>query len=517
MAFAERRRKMMRKSWKKVEDSIREVYAETGSLREVARRVGCSRKLVRRVIRGVPPLPRKPTRPRPSKLDPYKPRLRRLIEEDGLTAILALEEIRGLGYDGGYSILKDFVRTIRPAPLARATTVVEHAPGAEGQVDWSPYEVLLGGVPTMVNAFLMTLPFSRYSFLRYAMDQKEETLLRLHDEGFEDLGVVPTTMSYDNMMVVGRHIGAGEVWINPRFAEYAAKYGFEIRLITPGKPNEHANVERTFLYNERNCLLRRRSRFDDLDDLNRHAKAWCDNVANVRVHGMTRQRPVDRLRYEKSFCKPLPWNRPEVYEVLARKVSTDHCVVIDTNRYSVSPRYVGRPVTVHLFDERLEIVIDGEVHAMHVRSREPYQRFVLPEHEEEYKRSTPSRRLLEQAFLRLGNGAKTYYEGLCAQRGRGAGYHLKRILRLADRHGATVVIAAMTHAARFGSYSAEAVARVIAGRTIGRDESATPTNGAPMPPERVRRWLEGLDVEGRDLGDYDEVIDGLDGDDDAER
>jgi len=29
-----------------------------------------------------------------------------------------------------------------------------------------------------------------------------------------------------------------------------------------------------------------------------------------------------------------------------------------------------------------------------------------------------------------------------------------------------------------------------------------------MPPERVRAWLEGLDVESSDLSDYDDIIDG---------
>lgn len=85
---------------------------------------------------------------------------------------------------------------------------------------------------------------------------------------------------------------------------------------------------------------------------------------------------------------------------------------------------------------------------------------------EEYKRITPSRRLLESAFLRLGEGARTYYDGLCAQRGKGASYHLKRILRLADRYGESTVSAAMAHAAPYGNYSADAVSHVISGAEV---------------------------------------------------
>ncbi len=487
---------------------VLEAYAGSGSVRGVRRKTGHSRRFIRKVLRGEDrPRRAKLHVPRPSRLDPFKPQLKRLIEEDGLTAVLALEELRQMGFDGSYSVVKQFVRTIRPSPAARATTVVEHPPGEEGQVDWSPYNVLLGGQSVVVHGFSMVLPFSRYMFVRFALDEVLETLLRLHDEGFADIGSVPGRMSYDNMTTVGRHVGPGQVWVNPRFADYAQRYDFDVHLIAPGKPDEHGSVERPFHYIEHNCLLRRRCRFDDLDDLNHHARWWCEAVANVRRHGTTRQRPVDLLRYERSFCKPLPWDRPEVYRVLPRKVATDHCVAVDTNRYSVSPRHVGKPATVHLYDQRLEIFIEGEFHARHDISHERFQRFVLPEHEEEFKRCTSSRRLLEGAFLRLGKGARDYYDGLCAQRGRGAGYHLKRILRLADRHGASVVTAAMAHAARFGSYSAEAVARVIAGRTLHREAPATPAGEAPMPPERVRRWLEGLDVEGRDLDDFDQMVD----------
>lgn len=501
---------------KRRNDRIREVFARTGSIRQTRRETGNSRKLIRQVLRGEDER-RPPVRTqRPSKLDPFKPHLRRLILDDGLTAILAFEELQEMGFVGGYSIVKEFVRTIRPSPAVRPTTVIEHPPGAEGQVDWSPYRVLFGGEPAEVHGFSFVLPFSSHTFLRFALDETYETLERLHDEAFDKLRAVPHRMSYDNMTTVGRHVGPSEVRINQRFARYADKMGFEVHLIAPGKPNEHANVERTFHYVENNCLKRRRSRFDDLDDLNRHAAWWCDNRANVRVHGTTRRRPVDLFRYERSFMKPLPWARPEPYQALARKVGTDFCVAVDTNRYSVSPRHVGKDATVHVFAERIEVVIEGEVHCVHVRHEGRHERLVLPEHEAEYKRCTPSRRLLERAFLRLGPGARDYYEGLYTQRGRGAGYHLKRILSLADRHGSSAVAAAMAHAARYGNYSADAVARVLAGKTLPHGERTTQPSEVPMPPERVRRWLEGLDVESPDLDDYDRMVDRHEGGQDGE-
>jgi len=492
---------------------ILDAYAQTGSIRATRRVTGHSIGLIRKVLRGQDTEPKTPAKTtRKSKLDPYRPLLRRLVLEDKLTAILVHEELRAAGFDGGYSIVKRAVAELRPSRRKRVTTRVEHPPGAEGQVDWSPYWVRFGTERVRVHAFSLVLPFSRWMFVRFAMDETFETLIRLHDEAFGRIGAVPQVMSYDNMTTVGRHKGRDEVWINPRFAAYAGEHDFEVKLTRPGRPNDHASVERPMHYIENNCLRRRRFRFADLEDLNGHAEWWCDQVANVRVHGTTRQRPVDRFRSERAYLKPLPGDRVEPFHTVGRDVQSDFCVAVDTNRYSVSPRHVGRPATIRVYPERIEIVIDGALHATHARCHGRHQRLVLPEHADEYKKTTPSRRLLEDAFLRLGPDAEPFYEGLRAQVGKGAGYHIKRLLNLADRHGTAIVTGAMKHAASYGAYSADAVAGVLAGKALRH--ATTPTDEVPMPPERVRAWLEGLDVEGRDLGDYDAWIDDQEGPDD---
>lgn len=493
---------------KKARDKrIRAVYAECGTIRETARRLRHSVNTVRKALRGEATAPKPPrVKPRrPSKLDPFRPIIKRMVLEDRLSAVLILEEIRELGYQGGYSILKDCVRQIRPSPARRPTTVLEHPPGAEGQVDWSPYRVWLGGVKHVVQAFSLVLPFSRYIFLRFTLDQQLDTTIALHQEGLADVGVAPAKMTYDNMMTVGRHVGPGEVWINPQFAAFAKPYGFDIVILPPESPNLHASVERPFHYVENNCLKRRRSRFEDLTDLNQHAAWWCREVANVRIHGTTRQRPVDLLRQERAYMNPLPSARAVTYRELSRTVGRDFCVRVSNNRYSVHPRHVGKDAVVRQYADRLEVLIDGQLEAVHPLAAEPHTRHVLPEHEEAFKQRTPSRVLLEQAFVRLGDVAERYYDGLKTQKGRGAGHHLRRILRLADRYGADVVCGAMAHAGRYGNYSADAVARVISGRELRRPaiRDADPS----PPPERVRRWLEGLDVEQCDLGDFDAIVD----------
>jgi len=497
---------------------ILEGFRTEGTIRGTARKLHVGVNTVRKVLRGQPlgrDAPGQGGPRRASKLDPYREIIQRLVLDDKLTAVLVHGEISALGYTGGYTILKQYVRQIRPRSTPKPTTVVEHVPGEEGQADWSPYTVELGGEQRVVHGFSLVLPWSRYMVVRFTLDEQLETLVQLHEEAFLDMGAIPRLMTYDNMTTVGRHVGPGQVWLNPRFEAYAKERGFEIKLIDPGNPNQHASVERPFGYVEGNCLLRRRSRFASLEDLQAHARWWCAQVANVRDHGTTRERPLDRLAREKPLMLPLASAHVEIFRTLARLVGRDFCVAVDTSRYSVPPRFVGQPCTVRLHDTKLEILIGGEIVAVHERQHEPRARHVLPEHEQQFKHCTPSRRLLEQAFLRLGNAARDYHQGLVAERGRGAGYHIQRILKLADRHGSSVVIGAMAQAARYGNYSAEAVARVIAGRAV-KARNAAGRQDVAVPPEAVRRWLEGIDVEQRDLEDYDRMLDDEGDDTDGE-
>jgi len=153
-------------------------------------------------------------------------------------------------------------------------------------------------------------------------------------------------------------------------------------------------VERHFDYVENNCLRRRRFCFDDFDDLQRHARWWCREVANVRIHRTTHESPIDRLIRERPLMLPLPSSRAQTYQQLERKINRDFCVLIDKNRYSVSPKFVGKNAKIHLYDNRLEVFVDNQLVAQHDRRFQPGGRHVLPEHEEQFKRITPSRRLL---------------------------------------------------------------------------------------------------------------------------
>lgn len=475
-------------------ENIKKSFGETGSIRATAELVGVGRNTVRRCLMksGNGAISRTPkSSPRPSKLDPYKAKVRFLLDEKHLSAIRILEEIKEAGYTGGYSILKDYLRAVAPTARKKPRPPIDHRPGHEGQMDWSPHKVLIGGKESIVQTGSIVLCFSRWLFFRHCHDQTLPSVIRLHQEAFAELGAVPRTMTYDNMTTVGRHVD-GKIWINPTFQKFAQEYNFEIIILPPGAKERHGAVERPFHYIENNFLAGRE--FVDFEELNVRADQWRNNQANVRVHGTLRERPVDRLQRERSFLLPLPINKSDhFYKEVDRLVHVDFSIAIDSNRYSVDPNLIGCTVKVRLYRDHFQVWHGDQLDSSQTYVEGRNQRRVLPEHEKIYKTMTGQRQLLEQAFLRLGGTAKTFYEGLKNEKGGAAGYHLKKILEYADRNGTQIVIGAMAQAARYNAYDSESVFRIIKGRNLKRKGKSSVV--MQNVPENMRQLLLSCTVE----------------------
>jgi transposase len=214
---------------------IREEFKKNGSIRATAKLVGVSRNAVRREIRGkikrgaqVRAVSR-----RQSKLDPYRAKICYLVGEKHLSGVRVLGEIKELGYKGAYSILKDYIRTIRPKRSRGPSAPIEHPPGHEAQMDWSPHKVILGGVEQTVHTGSIVLCFSRWLYMHFFLDETIESVIALHEGFFHELNGVPEIITYDNMTTVGFHRGSEEVWINPRFKAFAEEYGFDLVILPP--------------------------------------------------------------------------------------------------------------------------------------------------------------------------------------------------------------------------------------------------------------------------------------------
>ena len=459
--------------------------------------MGIDVKTVRRVRKGG-----KARKPRPSKLDAFKPLIQELVVKKDLTATRVLREIRALGYPGGYSVLKEYTRSIRRRSRRRPHLRFETEKGKQGQVDLSDYTVELGGQATPVVCFSMVFSYSRWQFIRFTLAANAHSVCHSHVLAFEKAGGVPHEILYDRMKQVVLESYANRVVFHPLFAALVKHYGFQAIPLAPGYKEGKGKVENAFKFVYSDLL--QGSTFHDLEDLNRQAEAWLREVAWVRQHGTTQERPLDRLDEERPYFIPLPRHPFVAAQVEERLVGHDFCVAWDTNRYSVSPSLVGRSVQAMALDGILDIYLDGQIIARHPVRPTRHRRYILPEHESEFRQHSTSRHVLQEQFLRLGEVAQTFAEGLLKAHGGAAGYHIAQILKLADAVGVPRVLEALRHAARYGAFSHTSVVRIVRGKHPAWPRASS--FPSESPPQNVTEYLKASGHRQRSLEHYERLL-----------
>jgi len=454
-------------------------------------------KTVRRVKKGA-----KKAKPRSSKLDAFKPVIQELVVKKDLTATRVLREIRALGYAGGYSVLKEYVRSIRRRSRRRPHLRFETDKGKQGQVDLSDYTVDFRGQATDVVCFSMVFGYSRWQFIRFTEAANAHSVCHSHVLAFEKAGGVPHEMLYDRMKQVVLESYADRVVFHPLFEALAKHYGFKPIPLAPGYKEGKGKVENPFKYVFSDLL--KGSTFHDLEDLNRKAEAWLREIAWVRKHGTTQERPLDRMDQERPYLIPLPPRPFVAARVEERLVGYDFCVAWDTNRYSVSPSFVGRSVKTLALDAILDVYLEGEIIASHRLRDTRHKRYILPEHESEFRQHSTSRHVLQEQFLRLGEIAQTFTDGLIKAHGGAAGYHISEILKLADQFGMPRVLEALRHAARYGAFSHTSVARIVRGKFPAPRRASSVASESP--PKNIAEYLKASGHRQRSIEHYERLL-----------
>mgnify|MGYP001325783829 FL=1 len=354
---------------------------------QVAREFGVSRQAVYDLLKR----PERSTRrERASKLDPFKEYIEGRLAKFDLPATVLLEEIRGKGYQGGITILKDFIREIRPNQAGVLTERFETLPGQQAQIDWGECgRIQVDGQQKRLYVFTFVLGFSRILFAQFTLGTRQPVLLEMLTQAFERWGV-PEEVLLDNMpQAIKRHDNNGELIINPRFKEFCDHYGVRVVAARPGRARTKGKVERAISYLKKSFLTGRS--FTTLEDLNQQLEAWLDNTANVRVHGTTGERPVDRyLREATALRRAAAVPRFQPAELLVRKVASDSHVRLSGVSYSVPPQFVGKTVQLRVISQavgsKFEILKDGQVIARHRVPRESERRVTKEEHQREITR-----------------------------------------------------------------------------------------------------------------------------------
>lgn len=399
--------------------------------------------------------------PRSSKLDPFKAEIARLLESHAFSVVQILMRIREQGYAGGYSIVKDYVRAIRP-PKRPAYLTLAFAPGECAQVDWGSYgSVAVGNTRRRLSFFVMVLCYSRMLYLEFTVSQSLEHFLYCHKNAFDFFGHVPKKIMVDNLKsaVLRRIVGRPPVF-NPRYLDFANHYGFTISPCNVGRGNEKGRVENAVGYVKKNFLAG--LQIPDFAALGPAASNWLQTVANVRIHGETRKKPVELFEAERPCLLPLPANGFDIATVSQQRASSQFRITLDTNRYSVPTEYAGRALTVKTDPERICVYAQDQLIARHIRSYERYQDFEDPDHPKALlaQRKKARDQKIVMRFIALSPKADLYYRKL-AERRMNPQQHVRKIVALSEIYGTEPVARAIEDAFIFEAFSSEYIANLL--------------------------------------------------------
>jgi len=355
-----------------------ELAGQQHSIRAIARELRLSRNTVRKYLRA-PGIPRYTSRPpRPSKLDAYRDQIRTRLAAGVENAVVLLRELRAQGYTGSYTILKSYLQPLRLRRAVTATMRFETKPGEQAQVDFGRFPFLTAsGQRQWLWGFVMVLAWSRALYLEFVRRADVATFLRCHLHAFEAFSGVPRSCLYDRTKVVVLGQGPDGPHWNATFLDFALRIGFDARLCRPYRAQTKGRVESGIKYVRYNFWPT--AQFVDLADLNRQAQAWVTGIANLRTHGTTGERPVDRLGDEHAHLLPVP-SRERVQPFLRdeRIVGRDGFVAWERAWYGVPWRWAGKPVRVAADAATVEIWDETERLAVHPRATRPGQRVILP-------------------------------------------------------------------------------------------------------------------------------------------
>lgn len=353
--------------------------------KRIARELGVSRNTVRRYVRAGGYVPYGGPGGRSKILDGHQRWLTEQFHRHGGNADVVRQELEK---EQGIRVS---LRTVERAVVderrvvnaeAVATSRFETPAGKQLQGDFGQVTTEIGGEKIRIYLCVLTLGYSRRPYVEAFENEKAAAWYTTLEGAFLHFEGVPEEVLIDNAraLVSYHNAHSREVIFTPRFRAFSQYWGFRPRACAPYRARTKGKDERGVGYVKRNAIAGRS--FTSMEDLRGHLRWWMREVADVRIHGTTGERPIDRfLAAEAAALKPLAGRPPfQQKRELRRVVHNDLCVEVDTNHYSVPWRFIGEEVLVLVSQDSLRISHAGATIASHRRLTGRKQRSVLAEH-----------------------------------------------------------------------------------------------------------------------------------------
>jgi transposase len=472
----------------------RAVLVEGMSRRAAAREFGLARKTVRKMLEySVPPGYQRQEPVRRPKLGPLQGVIDAILEDDKQrtrkqrhTAKRIFERLRAEhGYTGGYTIVKDYVRSSKIGGREMFIPLT-HAPG-EAQADFGEAQVAIAGAEQKAHFMAFSLPHSDDCFVQAFPAETMEAFLEAHVRAFEYFGGVPMRILYDNTkLAVARILGDGERQKTRAFSELQSHYLFAEKFGRPGKGNDKGDVENLVGYARRNFMVPI-PHGASWEALNAQLAADCKARRARRLRGHT-ETIGERFERDRAALLPLPAVRFEACAKTTVRVSSISLVRYRTNDYSVPTEFGHRQVLVKAYVHCIVIVAGSDVIAEHERSYEreatvynPLHYLALLEHKS---------RALDQAAPLAGWQLPACFAQLRrlleARLNRHAAREYIQVLRLLETFPLAEVTAAVEQALALNTISFDTVRHLVLCRIERRPARLDMANWPHLPLTQVR-------------------------------
>ena len=460
-----------------IREAILALHSKGTRIRKIARLLKISRNTVRQAIRRPPP-PQGVAEPAiPAHL--REPISEAFVRCEGnvvrVQEVLAAEH----GIRIPYSTLTRWVREADLRAPKQRSGSYHFGMGEEMQFDTSPHHLKLGDRYVKAQCASLVLAYSRRDFIQYypCFTRFEAKAFLREALCFMD-GSAHRCMVDNSNVVVASGSGADAV-MAPEMEAFGQIFGFEFIAHAVGDANRSARVERLFYFAEKNFLPGRR--FSSWDDLNAQARDWCEHTANQKPKRALGMSPEAAYVLEKPYLLPLPPYLPPVYQAFTRIVDVEGYIFLDTNRYSVPERLIGKKVEVYKYPEEVKVLFRHREVAEHPRLvGKRHGQNTLKAHRRPRRRQAYQGPSTEERQLCGESQALSRYVAGLKKRSPGRGVsRLRRLLAMRRTYPRQAFLAAIETALQYGLYDLHRLEHLILERVAGDFFQITPDDEEP--------------------------------------